>query len=855
MIPPHSDLPPDDAMTWLHVRDAREHNLQHVDVAIPRDRIAVFTGVSGSGKSSLAFGTIFAEAQRRYLESVAPYARRLFEQVGAPKVAEIEGLPPAVALQQARGGSNPRSSVGTITQLSNVLRMLYSRAGTYPAGATRLDSDAFSPNTTAGACPHCHGLGRVQDVDAARMVPDPSLSIRDGAIAAWPGAWQGKNYRDILGVLGYDIDRPWRDLPAKDRDWILTTDDTPVVTVHAQREAHRIQRPYQGTYQSPRRWVLHTFATTQSPTLRAKASRFLVSSPCPVCGGKRLRPESLAVTVGGRDITELASLPLTDLADALDAAVAPARAGRDDAALTAEDEAALSLVENLIGRIAVLRQLGLGYLSSDRSTTTLSAGELQRLRLATQLRSGLFGVLYVLDEPSAGLHPADTEALLAAIHRLQRAGNGVFIVEHNLDVIREAGWIVDVGPGAGERGGQVLYSGPVMGLKDVPGSVTRAYLFPDATPARRAPRTPAAWLTLRDVTLHNLRSVEAAFPLGVLTAVTGVSGSGKSTLVSRVLAEVVGAHAGVARTPSGSDAAAEAEGETHVHIHGAESVEDLFPDDETFAVERVSAEGLDAISRLVAVDQKPIGRTLRSNLATYTGLFDAVRKRFAATDAARERGWGPGRFSFNVDGGRCEHCQGAGEIAIEMLFLPGATAPCPVCQGARYNAETLEVTVAERTIADVLAMTVEEALRFLRDVPAAMRSLRVLDRVGLGYLRLWQPATTLSGGEAQRVKLATELQRAKRGHTLYVLDEPSTGLHPADVDLLMAVLQGLVDAGNTVVLVEHEMAIVAQADWVIDLGPGGGDAGGRIVAAGTPDQVASAAGSVTAPYLARELGA
>ncbi|MGC4106237.1 MAG: excinuclease ABC subunit UvrA [Thermomicrobiales bacterium] len=835
-----------DAAVWLRVRDAREHNLKHVDVAIPRDRIAVFTGVSGSGKSSLAFGTIFAEAQRRYLESVAPYARRLFEQVGAPKVAEIEGLPPAVALQQARGSNNPRSSVGTITQLSNVLRMLFSRAGTYPEGATRLDSDAFSPNTMAGACPHCHGLGRVQGVDLDSMVPDPSLSIREGAIAAWPGAWQGKNYRDILGVLGYDIDRPWHELPEADRAWILTTDETPVVTVHAQREAHRIQRPYQGTYQSPRRWVLHTFATTQSPTLRTKVSRFLVSTPCPVCGGKRLRRESLAVTVGGRDITELASLPLTELAAALDTAVAPVRAGRDAEALTAEDEAALSLVENLVGRIAVLRQLGLGYLSIDRSTTTLSSGELQRLRLATQLRSGLFGVLYVLDEPSAGLHPADTEALLDAIRRLQRAGNGVFVVEHNLDVIREAGWIVDVGPGAGERGGHVLYSGPVADLAGIPESVTRAFLFPEMTAVRRVPRTASGWLTLRNVTLHTLRGVEARFPLGVLTAVTGVSGSGKSTLVSRVLAEVVGAHVGAARTVSGPDEAPE--------LDGAESVEDVFSDDETFAVEQVAAEGLDAISRLVSVDQKPIGRTPRSNLATYTGLFDAVRKQFAATDEAQARGWGPGRFSFNVEGGRCEHCQGAGEIAIEMLFLPGATAPCPVCHGARYNAETLEVTVSGRTIADVLAMTVEEALTFLRDVPAAMRSLRVLDRVGLGYLRLGQPATTLSGGEAQRVKLATELQRAKRGHTLYVLDEPSSGLHPADVELLMAVLQGLVDARNTVVLVEHEMAIVAQADWVIDLGPGGGDAGGRIVAAGTPADVAASAGSITAPYLARELG-
>ncbi|MFI6904340.1 excinuclease ABC subunit UvrA [Nonomuraea sp. NPDC050394] len=792
--------------SMIRVRDAREHNLRHVDLDAPRDEIVVFTGVSGSGKSSLAFGTVYAEAQRRYLESVSPYARRLIEQAGAPQVGDITGLPPAVALQQARGGGSTRSSVGTVTHLSNVLRMLFSRAGDYPPGAAPLDSDAFSPNTPAGACPHCHGLGTVQEVTEESLVPDPSLSVREGAIAAWPGAWQGKNYRDILAELGFDVDRPWRELPAEQREWILMTDEQPVVTIHPVRDASRITRPYQGTFASAKRYVLHTYATTKSAALRAKAERHLVSSPCPVCAGRRLRPEALAVRFCGKDITQLAALPLTDLAEAL-----AADPGLDGA----RARAAHALAGNLRGRIETMAELGLGYLSADRATTTLSAGELQRLRLATQLRSGLFGVLYVLDEPSAGLHPADTRALVTALHRLRAAGNSLFVVEHNLDVVRQAGWIVDVGPGPGEHGGRVLYSGEVPGLAGVEESITRRYLF-GRPPAARTPRVPSGWLELRDVTLHNLREVDASFPLGTFTAVTGVSGSGKTTLVTHVLTAAVEAH-----------------------LAGEEPV--------------VKASGLEQVARLVRVDQKPIGRTPRSNLATYTGLFDAVRKMFAAAPAARERGYDAGRFSFNVRGGRCENCQGEGEISIEMLFLPGAGAPCPVCHGRRYNAETLEVRVDGRSIADVLDLTVDAAREALSGLPAAARSLDTLAEVGLGYLRLGQPATTLSGGEAQRVKLAGELQRVRRDHTLYVLDEPTSGLHPADVDRLMAQLDGLVSAGNTVVLAEHDMDVVARADWVVDLGPGGGAAGGRVVAAGPPRSVAGAEASVTAPFLAARL--
>lgn len=781
----------------VRVRGAREHNLRGVDVDIPRDALTVFTGVSGSGKSSLAFGTLYAEAQRRYFESVAPYARRLIHQIGAPKVDSVTGLPPAVSLQQRRSSPGSRSSVGTVTLLSNSLRMLYSRAGTYPDGAERLDSDSFSPNTAAGACPSCQGLGRVHHTSEELLVPDPDLSIRQGAIAAWPGAWQGKNLRDVLDALGYDVDRPWRELAAKDREWILFTEEQPVVTVHPVRDADRIQRPYQGTYMSAHRYVMRTFSDSRSATLRARAERFLTDAPCPVCEGRRLRPEALAVTFAGRTIAEAAALALTDLDEVL--ATAPS-----------EGEAARVLVEDLRSRIDPVTELGLGYLSLDRTAPTLSAGELQRLRLATQLRSGLFGVVYVLDEPSAGLHPADTEALLSVLDRLKAAGNTVFVVEHHLDVVRHADWLVDVGPAAGEHGGQVLHCGPPAALADVAESATARALFGTEEPlAPRPARTAGATIRLSGVRRHNLRGVDAEFPLGVFTAVTGVSGSGKSTLVGQALAEEV---SGRLTDPD-------------------------FP-----------------VRRLVEVDQKPIGRTPRSNLATYTGLFDVVRRLFTATEEAKARGWKAGRFSFNVPGGRCETCQGEGFVSVELLFLPSTYAPCPQCAGARYNSATLEVRYRGLNIAEVLGLTVEAAAGFFAEVPAAGRSLRALEEIGLGYLRLGQPATELSGGEAQRVKLASELQRSRRDHTLYLLDEPTTGLHPADVRVLMRQLHGLVDAGHSVVVVEHDMAVVAGADWVVDMGPGGGAAGGRVIASGTPREVARTPGSVTAGYLARALG-
>ena len=801
---------------FIHVRGANENNLDNVEVRIPRDAIVAFTGVSGSGKSSLAFGTIFAESQRRFLESVAPYARRLIAQGHTPKVEFISGLPPAVALQQRRGAASSRSTVGTLTTLSNSVRMLFSRAGDYPDGAERLDSDAFSTNTAVGACAQCHGAGTVHSVSEASLVPDPSLSIRDGAIAAWPGAWQGKNLRDITTHLGYDIDIPFQQLPAEARQWLLFTEEQPVVEVTPERD--RVAKPYKGRFWSAERYVRHTVATSKSENLRAKALAFMHTQDCPECSGTGFRPDALKVAFGGLDIAEFNSKPLSSLAELLRPFAVQAQA-------EAQAEVVSTISADLLGRIEVLVELGLGYLSLDRATPTLSPGEMQRLRIATQLRAGLFGVIYVLDEPSAGLHPADVQPLIEVLDALKAEGNSVFVVEHNMDVVRRAQWIVDVGPGAGSNGGQVLYSGEVAGLSGIEASVTRRFLDPGPAP-RREPREPGGWVRLHGVELHNLAGADAEFPLGVFCAVTGVSGSGKSSLVCGALAQA-----------AGGPVVAE-------------------PEELEMAAERaVIAEvtGAQQLSRVVLMDQKPIGRTPRSNVATYTGLFDAVRKAFAELPLSRERGYNAGRFSFNVAGGRCETCQGEGYLEIELLFLPGTYGPCPECHGARYNEQTLEIEYRGKNIAQVLQLDVSEAEEFLSGIPAAARALATLREVGLGYLQLGQPATEMSGGEAQRIKLATELQRQRRGHTLYLLDEPTTGLHPADVQLLVSQLQQLVDQGNTVIVVEHQMDVVAASDWVIDMGPAGGDGGGRIVAAGTPTQVAHNKASRTAQYLARRL--
>jgi excinuclease ABC subunit A len=839
---PSANPSPTGSSGLVRVRGAREHNLKNIDVEIPRDALVVFTGVSGSGKSSLAFGTLYAEAQRRYLESVAPYARRLFHQIGAPEVDEIEGLPPSVALQQQRGSPTTRSSVGSVTTLSNLLRMLYSRAGDYPRNQQLLYAESFSPNTPEGACPRCHGLGRVYEVTERSMVPDDSLSIRERAIAAWPPAWHGQNLRDIVTTLGHDIDTPWRKLPKKDRDWLLFTDEQPVVPVYAGwnreevRAAIKRKEPpsYMGTFTGAKKYVLETFAKTESASMKKRVARYMVSSECPVCRGRRLRAEALSVKFAGLDISEISALPLKRLAKTLCPHAEGNAPGWAKFASEHPEKAEVTrrIAQDLCARLAVLLDLGIGYLSLDRSTPTLSPGELQRLRLATQVRSNLFGVVYVLDEPSAGLHPVDTEALLGALKKLKASGNSLFVVEHELDVIRHADWVVDVGPAAGEKGGEILYSGLLAGLEKVTASETRRHLFGSQKTARRNPRKPRGWLRLSGVSRNNLRLLDAAFPLGVFTTVTGVSGSGKSSLVSQVLVELVAKHLGH-DVPEDEENGEELE-RTTVVTEGGEITG-----------------GMDEIKRLVRVDQRAIGRTPRSNLATYTGLFDHVRRLFAETSDARRHRYDAGRFSFNVKKGRCETCEGEGFVFVELLFLPSVYAPCPTCHGARYNAATLAIRYRGKNIAEVLGLTVDAAADFFADEPHLARSLDVLRQVGLGYLRLGQPATELSGGEAQRIKLATELQRPRRGSTLYILDEPTTGLHPSDVEKLMTQLDGLVEAGNTVIVVEHDMQVAAASDWIIDMGPGAGDEGGRIAAKGPPCEVAEARGSRTAQYLSR----
>ncbi|WP_293818257.1 excinuclease ABC subunit UvrA [uncultured Corynebacterium sp.] len=902
----------------IRVRDAHLRNLKHQDVSLPRNALVAVTGVSGSGKSSLAFGTLHGEAQRRYLESVAPFARRLIGGAVDPRVGSVEGLPPTVALQQGAQAGGARSTVGTVSNLSNTIRLLYSRCGQYPAGVRerhggRLDSDSFSPNTTAGMCPECQGTGVVHEPTEESMVPDPSLSIDEGAIAAWPGAWLGKNFHDIVAELGFPMDIPWRDIPRADRDWILFTDERPVVTIHPHRGADQIQRTYEGTWRSVASYLRKTLAETGSDATRRRVLSFMRSSRCGVCDGRRLIVDALSVEYLDLPIDRLGALPLEEVlsrfaerraAEAADtargnsSAAIPADGGSSAAAPagggSASAEAERILLDQAIPTLESVVDLGLGHLSLDRATSTLSAGELQRLRLASQLRAGLFGVAYVLDEPSAGLHPEERRAVMRLIRGFLDAGNSVLLVEHDMHLVAEADWIVDVGPGAGELGGEILYSGPAKpqtpdtsqnsattaaavgdpsqgtfqipsenagpgasqsasdagdagaaeadrantchhpdsggdGGSDVAGGAGLAGIdCPTGRALAAGPlklttdaeaRTPSGTLSLTDINERTLNSLDVDFGLGTFTTITGVSGSGKSTLL-HTLANALREQ--VKTTVDDGDVASKDKG----------------PAETATAKVSTDINSDITVNRLVQISQKPIGRTPRSCLATYTGLFDRVRKLFAQTDEAKRRGWTVSRFSYNVAQGRCPTCSGEGQIEVELVFLPGSYTPCPDCHGARYNAETLEITWNGKTVADVLELTVAEAREVFADEEAIARALRALSAVGLDYLRLGQPATELSGGEAQRIKLATELQRAQRGHTVYLMDEPTTGLHPADVDLLVTELQRLVDNGNTVVVVEHDMRVAAQADRVLEMGPGAGARGGQVVAYGSPATVA-----------------
>ena len=825
---------PEDIRTGVTVHGARTHNLRDVSFTFPRDAMVVFTGISGSGKSSLAFDTLYAEAQRRFMESVAPHARRLIEQASAPDVDGIDGLPPAVALQQSRAGAQERSTVGSLTRISVTLRLLFSRAGLHPADIPFLPAEAFSPNNPQGACPACQGMGMVHEVKADALVPDGSLSIREGAIASWPNGWQAKNLRSILDSLGYDIDAPWETLAEKDREWILFTDEQPSVPIfmglNAEQRREAIaagtEPAYTGTYTSARKYLLQSYSGGKD-SVKKRLSRFITVGPCNECHGKRLNRNALAYTFAGHDIAEMGELTITQLK----ALLLPFAEGHSshmpgEAALR---EAVIRMTTDICGRLDQLERLGLGHLSLGRRTTMLSSGELQRIRLATQLISRLFGVIYVLDEPAAGLHPEDVRALLQSLRLLLEAGNSLVIVEHNLDVIAEADWLTEVGPGPGLFLLQFFYNAAPSGMARISRSPTAGYLFDKHRPGLRRRRLPERWLELEQITCNNIHGLDVRIPLERMTAITGVSGSGKSTLLARVLPALLQR---LDKTPEDD-----------------ESEEDnLVPE-----VQGKITAGGTSLKRLVRIDQKPIGRTPRSNLATYTGFFDTVRKLFADTNEAKKRNFDASRFSFNLPAGRCPSCEGQGQITIELMFMPEASAPCSACGGRRYNEETLQVRWHNRTIADVLDLTVDEAVEVFRNNDSIQRSLAALAALGLGYLKLGQPATELSGGECQRIKLAWELQRVQRGKTLYLLDEPSTGLHPADMDKLMRVLDRLVQRGDTVVMAEHDMRIAAEADWVLDLGPGSGENGGRIVATGTPEEVSRSKHSLTAPWLAARL--
>ena len=939
----------------LVVRGARQHNLKNVDLELPRDKMIVFTGLSGSGKSSLAFDTIFAEGQRRYVESLSSYARQFLGQMDKPDVDFIEGLSPAVSIDQKSTSKNPRSTVGTITEVHDYLRLLYARAGTaycpvcdeeiqaqsaeqivdrvlenedgtrfqilapvvrgrkgeyselfaelqakgfvraivdgeqvrlenpprlekklkhnidividrlvvkegmrrrltdsvesaleladglatidfvdvedgsparqrrysekracpndHPLALEEIEPRTFSFNAPYGSCPECSGLGAKQEVDPDLIVPDEELSLAEGAVVVWRSS--AKYYQRLLEGLArqmdFDINTPWKDLSEEVRHAILFGLDYQVHVKYRNRWGR--ERAYSTGFEGALRFIERRMDESDSNYVKDKMSGYLREVPCPACRGARLRPEVLAVRVGGKNIAELSAASIQEAQEFLAALQLDGRA----------QQISRPILQEINARLKFLVDVGLDYLTLARPAGTLSGGEAQRIRLATQIGSGLVGVLYVLDEPSIGLHQRDNRRLIGTLQHLRDLGNTLIVVEHDEETMDAADWVVDIGPRAGEAGGEIVYSGPVPGLLEEPTSLTGQYLSGKReieVPQQRRSLDKERVLTVRGAKENNLDNVTVSFPLGTLTAVTGVSGSGKSTLVNQILYRTLANRLNRARLVPGRHS---------------------------------SVKGVEQLDKVVHVDQSPIGRTPRSNPATYTGVWDHVRKLFADTQEAKIRGYGPGRFSFNVKGGRCEACKGDGTIRIEMNFLPDVYVPCEVCGGKRYNRETLEVTYRGKTVADLLEMPISEAAEFFGAIPRIARHLNTLVEVGLGYVRLGQSATTLSGGEAQRVKLASELHKRSNGRSIYVLDEPTTGLHFEDIRKLLLVLQGLVDKGNTVVVIEHNLDVIKSADWVIDMGPGGGKFGGRVIAQGSPEEVAQVEGSFTGEYLAHAL--
>ncbi len=939
----------------LIVRGARAHNLKNVDLELPRDQLIVFTGLSGSGKSSLAFDTIFAEGQRRYVESLSSYARQFLGQMDKPDVDFIEGLSPAVSIDQKSTSKNPRSTVGTITEVHDYLRLLFARAGTqycpvcdeqiqaqsaqqivdrvleldegsrfqvlapvvrgrkgeymelfaemqlkgfaraivdgemirlddppvleknlkhdidvvvdrlvakpnirtrlsdsvetaleladglvkidrvdlpqddpnrqrrysekrscpndHPLALDEIEPRTFSFNAPYGSCPECSGLGAKSKVDAELIVPDQATSLADGAVAVW-GANNKYYQRLIQGLakqLDFDVNTPWQDLPAHVQEAVLHGHNHKVHVRYRNRWGR--ERAYSTGFEGAAAYVQRKLKESESTAVKDRLQAYLREVPCPTCNGARLKPEVLAVRVGGKNIAELSN---DSIIRARDFVAALELDGRDA-------KIARPILQEILSRLNFLVDVGLDYLTLGRAAGTLSGGEAQRIRLATQIGSGLVGVLYVLDEPSIGLHQRDNRRLISTLEHLRDLGNTLIVVEHDEETMESANWVVDIGPGAGEHGGEIVYSGPKEGLLEAERSVTGQYLsgkkqitFP---PQRRA-RDLERVLVVKGARENNLQNLDVTFPLGTFTAITGVSGSGKSTLVNQILYRSLANKLNRAR-----------------HVPGRHH----------------SVAGAEHLDKIVHVDQSPIGRTPRSNPATYTGVWDHVRALFAQTTEAKVRGYAPGRFSFNVKGGRCEACKGDGTIRIEMNFLPDVYVPCEVCKGSRYNRETLEILYRGKSVADVLDMPISEAAEFFQSIPRIARHLDTLVQVGLGYVRLGQSATTLSGGEAQRVKLASELHRRSNGRSIYVLDEPTTGLHFEDVRKLLLVLQGLVDKGNTVLVIEHNLDVIKNADWVIDMGPGGGEHGGLVVAEGTPEEVAQVEASYTGQFLSEVL--